>query len=281
VQSTGNGIEIDFPNGTILIVTPVFWSSQSKWYLDLDVFKTQAEEGIMGLIAPGSWLPALPDGTSLGPKPAALHERYVALYQKFADAWRVTDKTSLFDYAYGTSTATFTDPAWPHESPPYVIPGQPPAQPLDPKVARRLCHAVVGNNLKTDCIFDVTVAGERSFAKMYLLSQRIQRGSTTTRLVSDKDSTKPDEPVTFTATVTLNATPTQDASRERRVPVGKVQFTLDGEETGEQVKLDSKGQARWKTSRSNLGEHHLVARYLPRKESVFLPSSSLDEPSVK
>jgi hypothetical protein len=281
VQSTGNGIEIDFPNGTILIVTPVFWSSQRKWFLDLDVFQTQADDGIMGLIAPGSWLPALPDGTSLGPKPAALHERYVVLYRKFADAWRVTDKTSLFDYAKGTSTATFTDMAWPHETPPYVIPGQPPVQALDPKVARRLCQAVVWNNLKTECIFDVTVAGDRGFAKMYLMGQRIQRGSTRTKVVSDKDSTKPEEPVTFTATVTLNATAPPDASRERRVPVGKVQFTLDGKETGKPVRLDSKGQARWKTSRSTLGEHYVAARYLPRQESVFLPSSSLDDPNVR
>src|SRR5262249_44553775 len=117
----GDGIEIDFPDETVAFVTPGWWASQSKWYLNVDVYHTRAADGVMGAIAPKGWLPALPDGTSLGPMPAALHERYVDLYQKFADAWRVNDKTSLFDYAPGTSTATFTLRSWPPESPPCVL----------------------------------------------------------------------------------------------------------------------------------------------------------------
>ena len=75
----------------------------------------------MGRIPPGTWLPALPSGATVGPKPASLHDRYVALYRTFADAWRVTDETSLFEYAPGTSTKTFTDPDWPAEKPPCVL----------------------------------------------------------------------------------------------------------------------------------------------------------------
>ena len=33
--------------------------------------------------------------------PASLGARYDTLYEKFADAWRVTDRDSLFDYAPG------------------------------------------------------------------------------------------------------------------------------------------------------------------------------------
>ena len=82
---------------------------------------------------PQTWLPLLPSGATVGPKPASLHERYVALYQTFADAWRVTDQTSLFVYAPGTSTKTFTDRDWPAEKPPcklkpqFEIPGRQPA----------------------------------------------------------------------------------------------------------------------------------------------------------
>ena len=47
--------------------------------------------------------------------PASLQDRYAVLYKKFADSWRVTDKTSLFVYAPGTSTKTFTDRGWPAE----------------------------------------------------------------------------------------------------------------------------------------------------------------------
>jgi lysyl endopeptidase len=48
--------------------------------------------------------------------PATLHDRYVTLYDKFAKSWRVTKSNSLFDYAPGTSTATFTNLAWPVEN---------------------------------------------------------------------------------------------------------------------------------------------------------------------
>jgi hypothetical protein len=73
-----------------------------------------------------SWLPALPDGTSVGQLPPTLHQRYIDLYKTFAERWRVTAATSLFDYAPGTSTATFTLDDWPPENPPCVAPGSPP-----------------------------------------------------------------------------------------------------------------------------------------------------------
>ena len=63
-SSVGGGIEIEFPDGTLLIVTPGWWASQGKWYLNVNVFHTPVTDGILGAIAPGSWLPALPNGTS-------------------------------------------------------------------------------------------------------------------------------------------------------------------------------------------------------------------------
>jgi lysyl endopeptidase len=58
--------------------------------------------------------------------PTDLHQRYLDLYKNFGDFWRVTDKTSLFDYAPGTSTATFTQPTWPPQNPPCSVPGETP-----------------------------------------------------------------------------------------------------------------------------------------------------------
>ncbi len=52
----------------------------------------------------------LPDGTVLA-QPLTQDQ----LYQTFANAWRVTDATSLFDYALGQTTATFTDTTYPRE----------------------------------------------------------------------------------------------------------------------------------------------------------------------
>lgn len=109
VKPAGGGIEIDFPNGTSLVAIPNWWSYYGVWYLNVHVYHTMATKGIMGIIAPRSWLPKLPGGASVGPMPEGMHERFVTLYVKFADAWRVTDKTSLFDYTPGTSTATFTN----------------------------------------------------------------------------------------------------------------------------------------------------------------------------
>ena len=270
-STVGGGIEIDFPDGTVLIVTPGWWASQGKWYLNVDVFRTTASAGLMGAIPPGSWLPALPDGTSMGPMPGPLHERYVDLYQKFGEAWRVTDKTSLFDYAPGTSTETFTMQKLPQESPPCVLADQTPVKPLDPSIAQEVCRPIVDKNRNADCVFDVTVTGERGFAQTYLLSQRIELGSTTTTMHDDKDPTKPREPVTFTATVG------HMLSSGGGVPIGTVQFTLDGSKVGETVKLDSNGRAMWKVLKLSEGIRHVTASYIPSENSMFLASSSLDE----
>ena len=287
------GLEIDFPDKSVLFVTPGWWADQSKWYLNVDVFRAPATDGIMGAalgssrnpatggiggaIPPGSWLPALPDGTSMGPMPGPLHERYVDLYQKFGEAWRVTDKTSLFDYAPHTATDTFTMRNWPPENPPCVIPNNPSARMLDPSIAQEVCRPIVDKNRNADCVFDVTVTGERGFAQTYLLSQRIELGSTTTTMHDDKDPTGFKDPVTFTATVARNATVARKASTGKGAPTGAAQFTLDGSRVGEPVKLDSQGQATWKTSSLTEGIHQVTASYIPSENSMFLASSSLDE----
>jgi hypothetical protein len=277
VSSPGGGIQVDFPDETILIVTPGWWSTQSKWYLNIDVYHTPALEGVMGARARGSWLPALADGTSLGPKPAAPHQRYVDLYEKFADSWRVTDKTSLFDYAPDTSTATFTIAGWPPENPPCILPQTTPLKPATLAVAQRACGAVVGRDRKEDCVFDVRVTGNTGFAKTYLLTQKIEAGGTGIVVSDDKDPTTSEEPATFTATVLRNTKVVRRESRDKGVPTGTVQFILDGSKVGAPIKLDSKGQASWKTSSLKPDKHRVAATYVPYKGSVFLPSTSLDE----
>src|SRR5205807_9956787 len=67
---------------------------------------------VQGLLGTDSGNPAndlaLPDGTVL-PQPVSQS----TLYGQYADAWRITDQTSLFDYAPGQSTATFTNEDFP------------------------------------------------------------------------------------------------------------------------------------------------------------------------
>lgn len=175
------------------------------------------------------------------------YQRYVDLYQKFADSWRVTNSSSLFDYAPGTSTPTFTVASWPLEQPLCVLPDTTPVQPATLAVAQRACRAVVGRNRKANCVIDVQVTGEIGFAKTYLLSQKIETGATQVVVIDDKDPTKPEELVVFTASVAR--------VQGKGVPTGTVQFIVDGKQVGAAVKLDARGQARWRTKDLRPGTH--------------------------
>jgi hypothetical protein len=266
----GDGIEIHYSDGTKLVVTPGYWDAQQKWFLYVNVYETTASEGIWGKIAQRSWLPALPDGASLGLKPELLHDRFVALNETFADAWRVTDETSLFDYASGTSTATFTHKDWPRENPTScAIEGEPSAPPLDKSVAEKHCAAITEKNMKDDCVFDVAVTGNPGFAQTYELTEQLQPGLTVTMIKDDKDPTKYGESVTFTATVA------QKLSRGGGAPAGAVQFIVDGGKVGNLVTLDANGRASWSTSSLQAGQHQIVAKYTPSGwGGLFTASSS-------
>jgi hypothetical protein len=184
--SAPGGLEITFPDKYALQVTPGWWSSQSTWYLNVGVARVPTAAvsgaspgsasgvgGIAGPIAPQSWLPALPDGSSLGPMPASLHDRYVDLYQKFGEAWRVTDATSLFEYAPRTSTSTFTMKSWPMEKPPCDLPDVRPVAPASLEVAQDACAEVRDQRMHADCVFDVRVTGEVGFAETYLRTEHL------------------------------------------------------------------------------------------------------------
>lgn len=166
-------LEITDARGTQIVVTPAYWETQKVWYLNVNVYGTSAHQGTMGRLADGSWLPALPDGSSLGAKPASESDRYQALYEKFADAWRVTDQTSLFDYEQGTNTETFTRDEWPRNNPQScTIDGQTPAQAETEAVAQAACANVVDATRRADCVFDVMVTGNAGFGKSYEIMQR-------------------------------------------------------------------------------------------------------------
>jgi hypothetical protein len=172
------GLEIDFPDGSNLFVTPSWWDFLSIWYLDVDALPAHDAAGVAGSFTmvsrdtPASWLPSLPDGSSMGPMPPSLHDRFVALYQKFTDAWRVTSASSLFDYAPGTSTDTFTLKTWPPEHPPCSLPGRIAVEPLPEPVAKQLCRSVTAEN--DNCVYDVVVTGNAGFATTYALRQGLQ-----------------------------------------------------------------------------------------------------------
>lgn len=167
------GIRIDFYDGSYLVVTPGWWADQQKWYLNLSFIPNSDDGfGIAGAIKPDNWLPNLPDGSSMGPLPKNPHDRYVAINHKFADAWRVNDKNSLFDYAPGSSTNTFTNRSWPSEFPPCAVEGITPAEPIAENIAKLLSQEVRGGEFE-NCVYDVMVTGNPSFATTYALHQSV------------------------------------------------------------------------------------------------------------
>jgi len=269
-----NGIRIDFPDGTTLAVTANLWPAASLWYLNLDVSHTPAHQGIMGTIARRNWLPALPDGSELGRRPRSAHQRYVDLYQRFADAWRVTDRTSLFDYERGTSTATFALAGWPGEAGAVAVAGRAAVRPLGGAAARRACRGIAGRNLRRDCVFDVRATGDRGFAASYARVERVRGGMTATRLESLPDRGNDAGRAAFAATVD------RPARSGRAALAGGVQFTVDGVDSGAPVSLGAGGRASWQAPRLDAGEHRIGARYIPAAGSAFLPSEGFAIPHV-
>ena len=266
----GTGIDVDFTDGSSMTVTANDWPQQSTTYLNVSVFHTPATEGILGHVVPGGWIPALPNSSLMGPQPTAAHQLYVDLYQTFANAWRVTNATSLFDYAPGTSTATFTFPVWPSEKGPCFAPKSNPGRHLAHDAAQKMCNEVADKNRNANCVFDVAATGAQAFVKGYLLTQRLEAGATRVVVGDEKGTTITGAPATFTATVR------RQSSSGGGAPVGSVQFTIDGSRAGDAVKLDGDGRAMFQTSRLPAGKHQVSARYIAAEGSVFLPSSSLD-----
>jgi hypothetical protein len=174
---SSGGLDINLSDGTHVIITPNFWSSQGYWYLNVDVVNTPAREGTMGYIPVGNWLPLAPDGSSFGAAPASLTDRHVLLNRRFADAWRVTKATSLFDYAPGTSTDDFTDRDWPPKpGEPCKAVGatRPPVEPMNPEHARKLCSEIKDKAAFENCVFDLTATGDAGMVKAYQRSLQLR-----------------------------------------------------------------------------------------------------------
>jgi hypothetical protein len=280
-QPSSGSYVINFPNGTVATVVSNYWSSQGKWYLNVDATRgpaassgggspggsTKHPGGIMAAIPQGSWLSPLSDGTKLGAKPASAAARYDDLYHKFGDSWRVTNADSLFDYAPGTSTDTYTLKNWPKESAPCEVPEMKPVKPLSLEEAQKLCANVENRYAHENCVFDVRATGEPGFAKLYLNTIRIRARSSVIRLTDVKDPTRVEEPATFIATVSL---------RSKSIATGTVQFMVDGERAGKPMKLDSHGRARWTTRTLKPGEHAITATYKPVAASTVLASTSAE-----
>jgi FtsP/CotA-like multicopper oxidase with cupredoxin domain len=266
------GVRIDYAHHPVVTISPYFWSSHNLWLLNVDISHTGADAGVMGVIPEGSWLPRLSSGAALGEMPRSLHERYVQLYRTFADSWRVSDESSLFEYAPGTSTETFTDRDWPAESPPcvlkpqYEIPGAPVLEGVSIERAEEVCNAVTDDGLRADCVFDVATTGDEIFAKAYLMAQELRERATTVRVASGPSCHHHEEGAEFMAVVL--------PLRGSRPVRGSVRFVVDGEPVEPPVELDEQGRACLPGDRVKSGAENVQATYLPGDGAADLPSTS-------
>jgi hypothetical protein len=282
------GIRVDLQDGTLVLITPNFWAANNVWYLDVTVSHTSADEGVMGFIPRESWLPRLRNGVDVGPMPASLHDRYVTLYKTFADSWRVTDKTSLFVYAPGTSTHTFTDPDWPAEKlpcklkPHFQIPGVKVHQGMPVARAEMICRVVTDKALYQNCVFDVATTGDATFAKGYVFAEEIQLYGTRVKIACHEGPSRPyrRSPVTTDVTrqlqvrslvVTATVLPLNPG---RPIPTGTGTVFIDGVAMNRPVQLDDRGRARVKIAALKPGEHKIRATYSGGGKFDYHSSSS-------
>jgi len=178
IKANGSGsLTFGLADGTRVIATPRFWDSEGYWYIDVEVINATARAGIMGHIASGEWLPRGGDGSNFGPMPASLGDRFDALNVKFANSWRVTGATSLFDYASGQSTEDFTDRNWPSKQldcRSSKLSGPVVREPIAADVAKRLCVRIKDRAAREQCTFDVQVMGDTGVLKAYLRTLKLR-----------------------------------------------------------------------------------------------------------
>jgi hypothetical protein len=167
ISTYPKGFEIDFPDGTRL------WAlSVGKYGINAVISPSDSLRasgvGLLGRIIPGGLgVPALPDGTRL-PAAKDRHQRHDALYGQFADAWRVADKTSLFDYDTGKTTTTYTQKSYPADTADVQFSDLTSDQRAAGDAA---CTAITDQQLRDSCSFDVGVSGESGFADGYQATQ--------------------------------------------------------------------------------------------------------------
>jgi hypothetical protein len=176
VDTSADGIEVHFPDGKILSVSgslPLL----SIEFSGLGVVSKSggaAQSGLAGNVPQGNWLPRLPSGAPVGPMPAALHARYVTLNKTFGNAWRVTNSNSLFDYARGTSTATFTNAAWPVENAKSCkVPNVKTIPAISVAAAEEACKSISNETLHSSCVFDVQTTGITRLVDTYAITERV------------------------------------------------------------------------------------------------------------
>ena len=171
--ATATSFEVDFGDGTVLhLIGGGGWGVNV--FLDPSPALRQSGRGVLGPVPPGgAAIPALPDGSTI-PSTSDDHAYYQALYVQFADAWRVPNGASLFDYASGTSTGTYTIHGYPKEEDLVPVDDLTDAQRAAGEAA---CASVTDPDLHRHCVYDVGITSNGGFGKLYEATVQVLSGT--------------------------------------------------------------------------------------------------------
>ena len=113
-------------------------------------------QGLLGADSPPTaGLLTLPDGTTLSATPSATD-----LYTTYANAWRITQASSLLDYGAGQTTATFTDTNFPADADPL---SSVPASVLQNAEQLVAASGITDPAVANAAILDYALTGDTSF----------------------------------------------------------------------------------------------------------------------
>ncbi|MEP7020336.1 MAG: RHS repeat-associated core domain-containing protein [Pseudonocardiales bacterium] len=157
LERYGRQVTISSTDGTRIVIT------HNGEYLDYVLAPSaKLAATLRGLLGRSDGIPAndltARDGTVLQ---RADREFRSKLYHQFGDSWRITQAESLFDYAPGQSTATFT-----HREIPKAAASVASLKPADRLRATALCRSlgITIEPVLSNCILDVAITGDPTYA---------------------------------------------------------------------------------------------------------------------
>jgi hypothetical protein len=152
--SVGELITVTWPDGSVVTASQI-----GRWGLHVTIKPAASHAGhLEGLLGNDNGNPA-DDVEARGSSTPITKPSFATLYPAFANSWRISQATSLFTYAAGSSTATYTDPSFPDG--PATTANLP-----DLAQATTTCgQAGVSNpTMLQDCELDVGLTGQAAFA---------------------------------------------------------------------------------------------------------------------
>jgi hypothetical protein len=176
MTGTGQLMTVTWPDSSVATINQI-----GTWGLHVSLRPAAVHAGhLRGLLGNLGGDPA--DSVQTASGTAIAKPSFSTVYPAFANSWRITEATSLFTYAAGTSTATYTDLSFPHA--PATSSQVPDLAQADAQCA---AAGITDQAALQDCELDVGLTGQPDFAAADATTQASEPAQTTA-------STAPSQP---------------------------------------------------------------------------------------